>query len=246
MMDIKTADNAELDAKVIELDRAREQTTRWLKDCVCSDTGKPLPVLANAFIGMHAVMPGAFRYDEMLRTPVLVKPLHGPTEMPASQFHVRAVSDADIDTVQKRLQHLGLKRLGKEPVLQAIGLCAQESRFHPVRDYLNRLEWDGVSRLSSFFPVYFGTEESEYARAVGGMFLISMVARIFKPGCKVDHLPVIEGPQGALKSTACRVLGGEWFSDHLPDVNSGKDVSQHIRGKWLIEVAEMHAMGRAE
>jgi predicted P-loop ATPase len=65
------------------------------------------------------------------------------------------------------------------------------------------------------------------------MFLVSMVARIYRA-------------QGTLKSTACALLAGDWFSDNLPDVTEGKDVSQHLRGKWLIEVSEMHAMTRAE
>jgi predicted P-loop ATPase len=129
---------------------------------------------------------------------------------------------------------------------QAIDVRAYECRFNPVRNYLENLEWDGVARLESLFPIYFGAERSPYTEQIGLMFLVSMVARIFDPGCKADHMPIIEGPQGALKSTACRILGSDWFSDHLPDVAGGKDISQHLRGKWLIEVAEMHAMSKAD
>jgi predicted P-loop ATPase len=241
MIDLTSADNAALDAKVIEFDRAREQKTKWLADCICGETGNPLPILANVLIGLRAVMPDAFAYDAMLCAPMLMRPLEKQPE-----FVPRPVTDVDVGIVQERLQYLGLKRVSKDTVHQAVDIRAHERRFHPVRNYLNSLEWDSASRISNLFPVYFGTDHSDYAKAIGAMFIIGMVARILQPGCKADHLAVIEGPQGILKSTACSILGGEWFSDNLPDITAGKDASQHLRGKWLIEVSEMHAMNRAE
>jgi predicted P-loop ATPase len=182
----------------------------------------------------------------MQRASILVSPLPGPAEDDAIRFQARPVCDVDVTRLQEWLQHAGLLRLGKDVTHQAVDARAVERSYHPVRDYLDRLEWKGVSGISGWIPKYLGAEDNEYNRNVGSMFLIAMVARVYQPGCKSDHMPVLEGPQGARKSSACKALAGEWFSDAMPDIRSGKEVSQHLNGKWLIEVAEMSALDKAE
>jgi len=218
---------------------------KWWDDCISSpNTGKPLPILANALAALRALTPEHFAYDEMARVCVLRHPLRGGDP----DFRAVPVTDFHISVAQELLQHRGLSRLSFDVTHQAVEHRSRECAYHPVREYLDDCadHWDGIDRLSQFATTYLGAEDSEYARRVIPMFLISMVARIYEPGCKVDHMLVLEGRQGAMKSTVCRVLGGKNFSDALPDIEkAGKDVSIHLRGKWLIEVSEMHAMDRA-
>lgn len=221
--------------------KKKQNRAKWLDQCIKSETGKPVPNLANALIGLRAEMPDSFAYDDMLSATMLMRSLDN-----AAGFSPRPCTDVDVGVVQERLQHLGLTRLSRDVIHQAVDIRAAECRFHPVRAYLSGLNWDGRPRISTLFATYFGAEATDYAKAISAMFLVGMAARIFEPGCKADHMVVLEGPQGTLKSTACRILGGDFFSDNLPDVAAGKDVSQHIRGKWLIEVSEMHAMNRTE
>lgn len=214
---------------------------RWIK----GDSGKPLPVLANALLALQSdpTVKDAFAFDEMSRSVLLLHSIGEPMAPNAEPVPLR---DNDVAVITAWLQHAGLKRISVQVVHDAAVMRAHECSFHPVLDYLRLLKWDGQPRIGVWLTTRLGAKLTEYTKAIGEMFLIAMVARIFDPGCKADYMLVLEGPQGELKSTACRVLGGEYFSDNMPDVTGGKEASQHLRGKWLIEFAEMHALGRAE
>src|SRR5271155_1099901 len=142
----------------------------WLRTCILGNFGNPLPILANALIGLRAELGGHFAFDEMLCVPMLMEPLD-QDESP--KFVPRVCTDVDVSVVQEFLQQEGLKRIGKDVMHQAIDVFAYEYRFHPVREYLNGLLWDHTSRIESLFPHYFGAEDNEYTRAIGAMFLVS-------------------------------------------------------------------------
>ena len=217
--------------------RARSPRPAWLDGMLRDSKGRVLPVLANAMTALRSApeLADAFRFDDMGKVPLLGTPLplvEGSTFEPDVALP-RPARDTDVSKLQEWLQHAGIEKIGRETCHQAVDLRAQERSFHPVRDYLNNLRWDGEPRLARWLTFYLGAEPSPYLAGIGPMFLVAMVARIFEPGAKADYMVVLEGAQGARKSTACRVLGGEYFSDNMPDITDGKDVSQHIRGKWL-------------
>lgn len=132
-------------------------------------------------------------------------------------------------------------------VHDAVVMIARSRAFHPVQDYLEKLEWDRTPRLSTWLIRYLGAADTDYHRLVGRWWLISAVARILRPGCKVDTMMVLEGPQGARKSSALRALVPvpSWFFDS--DIRiSHVDAYQVIRGRWIVEFAELDALKRAE
>lgn len=133
----------------------------------------------------------------------------------------------------------GGQSFGKDTVHEAARAAATE--FHPVRDYLTGLEWDGTPRLDIWLPQYLGTPAGRYAAFIGARFLIAAVARILRPGCQADQMLILEGPQGLGKSQAVRILASpEWHLGDLPDLRS-KDALQLVAGKWIIEVGELDA-----
>ncbi|MDF3625774.1 virulence-associated E family protein [Brytella acorum] len=226
------------------------RANQWLNSLDTDTNSEPRGNLANAMIALREApeLRRLFAYDEMLNAPILCAPVPRTiVDYTEDDSRGRPVRDVDVSAVQEWLQRNGLAKLSKDVAHQAVDQRAVERSFHPVRQWLGHIEWDGTERLDNWLSVYLGAEDTPYTRGIGAMFLIAMVARVMIPGCKADYMMVLEGKQGLRKSTACAILGGKWFSDNLPDIRSaGKDVPQHINGKWLIEVAEMSALDKSE
>ncbi len=203
--------------------------------------GKPLPILLNADIALRTCpdWEGVFAFDEFRQKVRIV------AEGPIDGAIPRDWADTDDTRTSIWMQQKGIN-LGRDIVGQAVQSVAADYTVHPLRDWLDSLRWDGVPRLDTWLSEYLGAKPSSFIGAMGSMWLISAVARVYVPGCKVDHMLVLEGPQGIGKSRALRILAGdEYFCDSMPDIHS-KDASLQTFGAWVIEWAELDAMNRAE
>jgi predicted P-loop ATPase len=127
----------------------------------------------------------------------------------------------------------------------ALGLCANNHSFNRVKDYIRKLQWDGIKRLDTLLTDYLGAVDSTYTRAVMRKSLVAAVARAMTPGCKYDYMPILAGPQGIGKSTFLRILGQSWYSDSLQTFE-GKEASEMIQGIWINEIGELSGFNRSE
>jgi putative DNA primase/helicase len=214
----------------------------WTDDLILDDDGEPIPNLANVILilSKHPRWEGVLAYDEFGAGVVIRKqpPWKEKESLPDAPW-----TDHHESLTTVWFQHEDLTP-NHGVVGRGVQAAARHNQFHPVRDYFDSLVWDGVSRLDAWLVTYFHAEDTPYIRAVGPRYMISAPARIYKPGCKVDHMLVFEGPQGKQKSTALDALASPWFTDRISNVGS-KDACIETSGVLLVEIPEMDALTRA-
>lgn len=127
---------------------------------------------------------------------------------------------------------------GKGIIDDALQEVTQDNKFHPVREYLKGLTWDGECRLDTLFIDYIGAEDTEYIRAVTRKWMCGAVTRVMDPGVKFDTAIVLYGSQGLGKSLILERLGRKWFNNSLVDIKT-KDALEQIQGSWIVELAEL-------
>jgi len=127
----------------------------------------------------------------------------------------------------------------------SVSLAGYKNRFHPIRDYLNSLDWDGEPRLDSLLTRYLGVIDNPYTSAVSRKTLCAAVARVFEPGIKFDFVLILEGKQGKGKSSFIKTLGKHWYGDNISSFN-GKEAVEGMQGVWIMELSELQAFGKAD
>lgn len=194
-------------------------------------TGTPKPCVANAIIVMQNL---PIRYNEFASRIEVSGTLPWNDDGSAEWKDHRDIKAAEW------CQHQGVG-IPKSIAAEAVDVIAREHKFHPVREYLDPLVWDGKCRLRKWLTTYMGCDDTELAEEMGVRWLISGVARIYRPGCQCDYTLVTEGVQGIRKSSAMRALADPWFTDTVRDIDKGHEAAIQLQGQWIVEIKELAA-----
>ena len=162
----------------------------------------------------------------------------------------RRATSSFTDTDMKYLRLYFEKNYGissNKKIEDALGIVANEDCYHPIRDFLDMLVWDGKKRIRFCLHHFLGADVSDYVEAVLTHFLLGAIRRVFSPGCKYEEMLCLVGGQGAGKSTFFRLLAirDEWFSDDLKRLDDDR-VFTKLQGHWIIEMSEMLATSNAK
>ena len=177
------------------------------------------------------------------------------------EFHGKVFTDFDLDTFRTTKprpwtdnddltllvffqRHLSMTKIRKDMISQGVLYYASQNVRNEPKDWMLGLKWDGTPRLGYFFHLGFGAVQSDYVAAVSRNFLVSIAARILRPGCKVDTMPIFKGEQGIFKSRALRALGDPWFGELSQEINS-VEFLRAIQGKMLVEISELTAFQKS-
>ncbi len=203
--------------------------------------GKVKQTIDNAMI--------IFYQDPILKNAIKKNELTGKTDIVKElgwRRHSSGITDTDEYQIQRYLEK-NYEFVSDKVITKAMNIVASENSYHPIRDFLERLEWDGISRIDTLLPKYLGADDNEYTREVMRLLMMAAIKRVYEPGCKFEIMVCLVGGQGAGKSTFFRFLScmDEWFSDDLKRLDDD-NVFRKLQGHWFIEMSEMIATVNAK
>lgn len=220
-----------------------QEDNSWLSKLEVDKNKKYYSTIDNLALMLtyDSVFKGNISYDEFEQRPIFKRNLPWRKVAQISRY----LTDRDADNIEHYLE----KRynVSTSKIEKALSVIYERNSFHPVKDYLDKQSWDGEERVDTLLIDYMGAEDTPYTRAVTRKTLVAAVARVNRPGVKFDHVLTLIGDEGKGKSTLIKKLGRVWFSDTFNlHMLQSKEAYEQIRGAWIIEIAELAGMAKAE
>jgi len=214
----------------------------WLGDLDVSKKGDCNATIDNALLILRndPLLKGAFALNKFDLREMATRNLPWRKITPITNF-LKDSDDAGIRHYMETRHRL----VSRQAIQDAMVLITEENAFHPVKDYLGRLGWDGVERIDTLLIDYLGCEDTSYCRAVIRKFCVAAVTRVYEPGAKFDYVLTLVGAQGVGKSTFFNKLGGAWYSDSFGTI-VGKEAYESIQGVWIVEMGELAGLKKSE
>lgn len=209
--------------------------------------GKPAKTILNlvTYFRKDENLQDLFHYNEFSSSFEYARNFNWP-DHPGRIEKGKRIEDEDLIYLQYYLAHNKLFEMGIDKIRNALLEKADRNRYHPVKEYLDSLEWDGQSRINEWLVKTCGVQDDAYSRDIGRKWLTAAVTRIYRPGYKFDYVLVLEGKENIGKSMVLRTLGDPWFSDSISLVQKEQDIVAKMVGSWIIEIAEMRGLSKVE
>jgi len=223
-----------LDAEESSVDDVREALERTQKGYVKSSIENCMTILNR-----DPLLKDAICKNELTDKIDIVKPL-------AWNRKTSCIVDVDMFQIQRYIEkQYGISN--DKTISKAVHIVASEKSYHPIRELLEALTWDGKNRIANLLPRFLGTDDNDYTREVMRLLMLAAIHRIYEPGCKFEIMVCLVGGQGAGKSTFFRFLAikDDWFSDDLKRMDD-ENVYSKMQGHWIIEMSEMLATVNAK
>lgn len=233
------------DVKRKQIEAEQDINYDWLAGMDMDSKGRFLPTIKNVrlILNNDPGLSGCFKRDLFDRRDIVTRNLPWrDCDFVGGAFWIN--SDEACLRMYLEAEPWGIR--GKDTINDAAETVFVENQFHPVRDYLKSVSWDGVKRAETLLIDYLGAEDNEFNRAVTRKALVACVRRIFEPGCKFDYVLTLFGEQGQNKSTIFKQIARGWFSESLTNMSGDNRSMEQLAGVWIIELAELASIKKAE
>lgn len=221
-----------------------DEDDSWLEEMEADRKGNYLSTLSNIRLILEhdPKLRGQIRRDEFNHMDVIVGNV--PWRTPRNKFE-QFWKNSDDACLRCYLEADPWRISGMQKIYDALEAVLEANKYHPIREYLNGLNWDGFSRLDRIFIDYLGAPDTELIKTMTRKAFTAAVARVMCPGTKFDYVVVIIGTQGIGKSTILKKMGKDWFSDSFIKVD-GKEAMEQLQGAWIMEIGELAGLKKAE